>query len=1151
MSIYENLQQDTGLEDGVARLNAIDPSKSFIVQAPAGSGKTSLLTQRFLALLAVVESPEQIIAMTFTKKAVAEMQLRILKVLEDGLNTSKTAIEQQSIYNQNTWHLAQLALTNNNNRGWNLLENPHRLRIKTIDSFNSYLVQQMPLLANFGQENISQQVDELYQLAARETLNSANIDEQIISLMNLVNGDKKSAQQMLAKMLLKRDQWMPLLHNIQDDTDIHVINVALENIVNVTFSELISNISSSFDILQQLKNILDEVENIGYLDFNKIKLTQLNTWQNFISFLITKSGTIKIRSIANFTATTKQEQELKKPFKALLAQLDLKNFNGDLVKNLQLIATLPATEYTQQQYLGINNLCALLTTAVAHLKLVFIKHNTTDFIEIAQAASKSLGTDEHPTDLAQRLDYQIQHLLIDEFQDTSVSQFVLLKKLIAGWSLNDNHSLFIVGDPMQSIYRFREAEVGNFLEAWQGQIGQFKLHKAQLSINFRSNFAVVDWVNKAFCKIMPTKNNIAKGAVSYTKSIAFSSNLNDAINLHWQVNCAEEDMVKQVVTQIKQTLKNKQTAEKIGILGRTKSVLIPIIKELKQQNIAFRAIEIETLASRQEIQDLESLTRALIHLNDRAAWIALLRTPAIGLSLIDLAILLEDKSTLKQSVWAVLSKHKQTDFQQLSSVGKARLDNVYDILENAISKIGLVSWARLIKETWLFLDFAQGIEEQSLLQNIEAFWVMLEGIETENKGIVSKFNLTQSLQVLFALPDDNEQSNQIEIMTMHKSKGLEFDYVFLPELNKRPRSDDKQLVTWLHFKHKNENKLIFAPMAQKGKDKASIADTNLVNFITNFEKEKQLYELGRLLYVACTRAKQQLHLFANVDYTEKLMLAEKDILPINNSLLSIMWAGQKQKFNNLAKQTDFNKNITNQPKKQLFVNRIPVARDSFINNSVKETIKNIDKSMLNAAKQIAINNINSAQVKYENRQAIMVSAVGNLVHNILELWGNQQTMPTSINTTMINYLKYWLQQQSIEQNMLNEALARTMVSLKNAIANTKIRWALTSNFVEAASEMPMTSLGLEFADKDSAEAINHIVDRTFIDENDTRWIIDYKTSYFVGEDKQLKQQFINQQIQKYKPQLTRYAQLFQHIKDRPQINALYFSYLDEFVVVAD
>ena len=103
------------LTDALQRQQAIDPSQSFIVQAPAGSGKTELLTQRFLKLLSRVEHPEQIIAITFTRKAAHEMRQRILKSIEMAKKP-----KPQTDHEITTWQLASEALRNDEKHQWQL-----------------------------------------------------------------------------------------------------------------------------------------------------------------------------------------------------------------------------------------------------------------------------------------------------------------------------------------------------------------------------------------------------------------------------------------------------------------------------------------------------------------------------------------------------------------------------------------------------------------------------------------------------------------------------------------------------------------------------------------------------------------------------------------------------------------------------------------------------------------------------------------------------------------------------------------------------------------------------------------------------------------------------------------------------------------------
>ena len=157
---------------------------------------------------------------------------------------------------------------------------------------------------------------------------------------------------------------------------------------------------------------------------------------------------------------------------------------------------------------------ALLPRAAAELKLVFAARGEADFTEIAQGAVRALGSVDDPSELLLSLDAKIFHILVDEFQDTSISQWELLERLTAGWQPGDGRTLFVVGDPMQSIYRFREAEVGLFLRARREGLPNVKLEPLALKTNFRSQAGIVDWVNASFPRSARVgERNLGRGAL--------------------------------------------------------------------------------------------------------------------------------------------------------------------------------------------------------------------------------------------------------------------------------------------------------------------------------------------------------------------------------------------------------------------------------------------------------------------------------------------------------------------------------------------------------------------------------------------------------------------------------------------------------------
>jgi ATP-dependent helicase/nuclease subunit A len=241
---------------------------------------------------------------------------------------------------------------------------------------------------------------------------------------------------------------------------------------------------------------------------------ELPRWRALAGFLLTDKDTPrKTVTVNNGFPAGKEFKAQKEAMLAALAGLD-----ADAVAALVRLRRLPPPRHDDDAI--VRALARLMTLAAAELWLVFREAGEVDFGELAARAIGALGDELDPTELGLRLDWRIRHLLVDEFQDTSPTQVELLQRLTAGWQQGDGRTLFCVGDPMQSIYRFRQAEVGLFLRAQAQGIGGLRLHALRLSRNNRALPPVVAWINAGFPQLFPARDEPLRGEIAYRPFVA-------------------------------------------------------------------------------------------------------------------------------------------------------------------------------------------------------------------------------------------------------------------------------------------------------------------------------------------------------------------------------------------------------------------------------------------------------------------------------------------------------------------------------------------------------------------------------------------------------------------------------------------------------
>ena len=632
-------------EDSLARIQALDPTSSFIVQAPAGSGKTELLTQRYLVLLSHVNSTEEIIALTFTKKAAAEMQNRIIKAIEYASKNNHPPIEEHKIQ---TYNLAKKALEHSQNQGWNLLKNPNQLKIQTIDSFCHWLCQKM-LLENIenngGLLGITEtQCQMIYKQAVDNLV--ANLQTQseyydsFIYVFESLENNLEHFTDLMVDLLNKREQWLPVIFNdVLNNRDLlqnaHqiVMKWHIKNF-NDWLSQYCSDLHIFYPLLPNASTGLS------------LELASIENWKTIINILFTENASIRKRN----TAAIKQ-------YPAILLLLSrLRDIDGDnlpAANVIKIIKLINKFDFDEDQWLFLQHTITLMKTAVGYLRLLFSQRNKVDFSEVSIRASAALGDDHAPTDLTLYLDHQIKHLLIDEFQDTSLIQYNIFCKLVGQWQQGDGRSMFIVGDPMQSIYRFRQAEVTLFLHVRDQGIANIKPKPLYLHANFRSNNDIVNWFNQTFVSVFPAHDLHHYGAIKYNHSES-TNDIRSANPVNFFTFFDDLNEAHYIVNQIIDIKKHSPCAT-IAILGRTRGSLKPTKSILDYYNIISNKYDLESLWSNSDIKMLVSLLLVLNNKQDNYAWTALLKSALFGLKFSHIEVLLNHKDHFTLSTSALTS----------------------------------------------------------------------------------------------------------------------------------------------------------------------------------------------------------------------------------------------------------------------------------------------------------------------------------------------------------------------------------------------------------------------------------------------------------------------------------------------------------------
>jgi ATP-dependent helicase/nuclease subunit A len=1199
--------------DHAARRRALDVRLSAIVEAPAGSGKTGLLLQRYLKLLAEgdVAEPEEILAITFTRKATSELRDRVLEQLHAAVSGRPIAKDAGS-FERETRALADAVLMVDARLGWRLLEQPHRLRIRTIDALCAEIARSLPLLSGSGTNQPIEAAESLHREAARRTLlelggSNTVLNDALQTVMLHRDGSLNDCETLLARMLDQRQQWGELVPlDAESLTEEHLdtrirprLERSLQTIVCAGLNrainampqpELVELTELSARLGAEPSYVAGEESPVavcaGRSEPPEACAEELERWLALSHLLFTKDGDWRKGFTPAYLGFNISYRD-----RAILKDLveRLSQFEG-AAESLKSIRGLPPTSFPDGQWYVAKALFRLLRQALAHLKVLFAETGRCDFSELALSACEALSAEEGVADLSRSPGARLTHLLVDEMQDTSSSQYTLLERLTRSW---DGHSqtVFLVGDPKQSIYLFRQARVERFLRTVaDGRLGDVPLEPLRLTSNFRSQGALVEAFNETFAQLFPQSAIVTQALgeeldVPFVQADAIRPPSSHPHTIAWHTEvlgshpvpgnpaptAAEFRAVRiqREARQIRRIIEDwrarplptgRSKPWSIAVLARARKHLASITSELSRDygagTVPFRAVQIDPLDECPEVLDALALTRALLHPADRVAWLAVLRAPWCGLSLADLLCLTGEGPDADRE--ATIAELVTARTQLLSPPGQQLLERPWRTLEQAVFTLGRTSFAAHVERTWLSLG-GDATLSPDRLANVRRFFEVLRELEQDSAGAIDIATLNARLSNLYA--ETAADDNAVQLLTIHNSKGLEFDLVLIPGLERPTNRSRSELLNWLELDPADgaAAHILLAPIGSRGEQ-----SDELNQWLSRVRRSREHAELRRLLYVACTRAREALHLFAACE-------PQRDgtaRTPVEGTLLRAAWPIALSRFDLPLQSDEMGIATIAAPAKGgllPFTSTNDSASGLAIAAAVDESetgdapaVHRLPSSFHPLARFTSTENLRLPYTpasamphsySFERPEgSFAVRAFGNVVHRFLQFVSATLAAGDAPETLLAD-LPSWeprilaaLRNEGVAPAFSQREALRVRAALRNALEDPIGRWILSPHN-SAASEHSIASL-----DSSVLRA-----DRTFVsgdlplaEGSDNIWIVDFKTT---EPGSRSPERFAEDEQLKYRDQLERYASVLHELSPEPKriVLGLYFPLIPRLV----
>ncbi|MGB2713623.1 MAG: UvrD-helicase domain-containing protein [Vicinamibacterales bacterium] len=847
--------------DEAARAFAVDPRHNVVLEASAGTGKTSVLVSRYVNLVKAGVEPANILAITFTRKAAAEMRERIVAELRDAASRSEI--------DKSRWH--------------DLRDRLGEIAISTIDAFCLSLLREFPLEADLDpgfdmadETEVPRIIEEALDRALR-TLVSLAKDDGDIALVLAQLGIARTREGLATLLDRRLVAWAALNRFLaRGPSDLTPRMVcrrtaeALHDTLRSIPGGLTRFLAEGPTRHGRYRLFTRAVAHLG--DINDLTDAEIRGLLERIGshFLTNDGEPRRTGRIAPYVAGDYPTKDAERRHRDAVFQVapQVERIIFAFHRDLNVVLAR-----------GVRRMFAV---ALREYRAALEERSVLDFSDVLQRVLDLLRNMGEFSQSRYRLEYRYHHVLVDEFQDTSRAQWDLVSLLIQAWGeglgLASQPSIFIVGDRKQSIYRFRDAEVSvlreaaDYIDALRPE-GTQGSSRRSISRSFRAVPVLQAFINDVFSEM--AQPAVRSDDFTFEEidrfPAAVDGSATDRMALGLAVGDSPDACASAVAAEIvrilaEESVRDRETGLRrqakpgdIAILFRSRTSHREFERELIARGVPSYVYKGLGFFDSDEIKDLTALLRYLAKPTSNLRAAALLRSRFIRLSDAGLA-------TLAPHLAAALVDTAGSTWEGLDEADRMVLEQARAFVPSWLARVDRVPPADLIEQILADTAYAyeiRGPRRQQAWENIKKMRGLIRRVQ--NRGYATLARIANHLDSLGAGDESNavlEAVDAVNLMTIHASKGLEFPIVFVVNLA-RGASGPPHPV-----------RVVVDGTAE------SVSIGPFASEMDEIDRERERHETRRLLYVAMTRARDRLYLSTS--------LKEGSIVPGRGSLAEVL-----------------------------------------------------------------------------------------------------------------------------------------------------------------------------------------------------------------------------------------------------------------------